>query len=49
MYLESIFCFPIIVGKVLGIRERMNLLVALVVVCRPAHLLLPRKRFELVV
>jgi len=49
MYLESVFCFPIIVGKVLGIQERMNLFVSLVVVCRPAHLLLLRKRFELVV
>jgi len=49
MYLERVFCFPRIVGNVLGIRGRMNLLIALVVVCRLVHLLLPRKRFVLVV
>ena len=26
MYLESVFCFPRIVGNMLGIRGRMNLL-----------------------
>jgi len=46
MYLESLFCFPRIVGNVLG---RMNLLVALVVVCRLVDLLLPHKHFVLVV
>ena len=46
MYLESVFCFTRIVGNVLG---RMNILVALVVVCQLVHLLLPRKRFVLVV
>jgi len=49
MYLESVFCFPRVVGNVLGIRGRMSLLVAPVVVCQLVNLLPPRKRFVLVV
>ena len=49
MYHESVFCFPRIVSNVLSIRGKMNLLVALVVVCQLVHLLLLRKRSVLVV